>query len=110
MMGAPAVERLGGAALNNCGFVSTRGIEVDFADPFCWLMDMLMLGVGVGFDTAGAGLVKVQEPARIEGTFVVDDSREGWVARNTEFCFRRDVSAFLQSQPHLGCRYDYLQA
>lgn len=80
MMGAPAVERLGGAALNNCGFVSTRGIEVDFADPFCWLMDMLMLGVGVGFDTAGAGLVKVQEPARIEGTFVVDDSREGWVA------------------------------
>jgi adenosylcobalamin-dependent ribonucleoside-triphosphate reductase len=79
MMGAPSVERLGGAALNNCGFVSTKGIREDFADPFCWLMDMLMLGVGIGFDTKGAGLVKIQKPAYIQGTFVVDDSREGWV-------------------------------
>lgn len=80
MMGAPAVERLGGAALNNCGFFSTKGIAVDFADPFCWLMDMLMLGVGIGFDTVGAGLVKIQAPQYINGTFVVEDSREGWVS------------------------------
>lgn len=80
MMGAPVVDRLGGAALNNCGMVSTAGVAVDFADPFCWLMDMLMLGVGVGFDTKGAGLVKIQQPTVIEGAFVVDDSREGWVA------------------------------
>jgi hypothetical protein len=26
------------------------------ADPFCFLMDMSMLGVGVGFDTEGAKL------------------------------------------------------
>lgn len=80
MMGSPHIERLGGAALNNCGFVSTKGIAVDFADPFCWLMDMLMLGVGVGFDTKGAGLIKIQAPASTTGTFVVDDSREGWVS------------------------------
>lgn len=80
MMGTPAIDRLGGAALNNCGFVSTKGIAVDFADPFCWLMDMLMLGVGVGFDTKGVGLVKIQAPVRVPGTFVVEDSREGWVS------------------------------
>lgn len=70
----------GGLETGNCGFVSTTGIAVDFADPFCWLMDMLMLGVGVGFDTKGAGLVKVQKPEEVDGTFVVDDSREGWVS------------------------------
>ncbi len=79
MMGTPYIERAGAAALNNCGFVSTAGIAVDFADPFCWLMDMLMLGVGVGFDTKGAGLVKVQEPRQGEDDHVVEDSREGWV-------------------------------
>jgi adenosylcobalamin-dependent ribonucleoside-triphosphate reductase len=79
MMGSAAIDRLGGAALNNCGFVSTRGIAVDFADPFCWLMDMLMLGVGVGFDTKGAGLIKVSQPVTAEGVFEVEDSREGWV-------------------------------
>lgn len=70
----------GGLETGNCGFVSTKGIAVDFADPFCWLMDMLMLGVGVGFDTKGAGLVKIQAPTIINGTFVVEDSREGWVS------------------------------
>ncbi|NJL53681.1 hypothetical protein HC928_00040 [bacterium] len=70
----------GGLYSLNCGFVSTKGIREDFADPFCWLMDMLMLGVGVGFDTKGAGLVKIQDPIQIPDTFVVEDSREGWVA------------------------------
>jgi hypothetical protein len=79
MMGTDYIERVGSAALNNCGFTSTVGISIDFADPFCWLMDMLMLGVGVGFDTKGAGLVKVQEPRQGDDTHVVEDSREGWV-------------------------------
>lgn len=80
MMGTPYIERVGGAALNNCGFVSTEGIAVDLADPFCWMMDMLMLGVGVGFDAKGAGLVKIQEPKKGDEVFVVEDSREGWVS------------------------------
>lgn len=65
---------------SNCGFVSTKGIAVDFADPFCWLMDMLMLGVGIGFDTKGAGLVKIQAAQMSDTVFVVEDSREGWVS------------------------------
>jgi ribonucleoside-triphosphate reductase len=70
----------GGVVTGNCGFVSTAGIKTDLADPFTWLMDMLMLGVGVGFDTKGANLVKIQEPKRGDHTHVVEDSREGWVS------------------------------
>lgn len=65
---------------SNCGFVSTRTLRDDFADPFCWLMDMLMLGVGVGFDTKGAGSMKILDPRITPDTFYVEDSREGWVA------------------------------
>jgi len=79
MMGTPYIEKTGGAALMNCGMISTAQLTVDFADPFCWLMDMLMLGVGVGFDCKGAGLVKIQEPRQVADIHVVADSREGWV-------------------------------
>ena len=34
---------------------STADLKSDPAKPFCFLMDASMLGVGVGFDTRGAG-------------------------------------------------------
>ena len=40
MMGTDYVWEKGGAALNNCAFVSTENINVDFAEPFTFLMDM----------------------------------------------------------------------
>ena len=80
MMGSDHVDKVGSACLNNCGMVSSKTIEVDFAEPFCWAMDMLMLGVGVGFDTEGAGLIRIQEPRVGDDDHVVEDSREGWVA------------------------------
>jgi len=51
-------------------------------------MDASMLGVGVGFDTRGAGRVALRPPgsAAADGAaegwaaHVVGDSREGWVA------------------------------
>ena len=64
---------------SNCAFVSTKEINIDFAEPFTFLMDMSMLGVGVGGDTKGAGLVKIKEPRQGTEPFVVEDSREGWV-------------------------------
>ncbi len=80
MMGAPVVEKIGGAALNNCAFVSTQSIATDFSAPFCALMDYSMLGVGVGGDTRGAGCLKVRAPKRASGfVHYVDDTREGWV-------------------------------
>lgn len=79
MMGTNHVKKHGGASLNNCSFVSTKELPTDFADPFCFLMDMSMLGVGVGGDTKGAGTVKIREPRQASFTFTVKDSREGWV-------------------------------
>lgn len=78
MMGTEYMYRRGGAALNNCAFSSTENIEVDFAEPFCFLMDMSMLGVGVGGDVKGTGKLNIKEP-KIDGVHVVEDTREGWV-------------------------------
>ena len=69
------------AALNNCAFVSTKTLKEDYAKPFCFLMDASMLGVGVGFDTKGAGeiIVKGIQKKRDEQMFEIPDTREGWV-------------------------------
>lgn len=80
VMGTPVIESKGGAALNNCAFVSTENIDKDFTGPFEFLMDMSMLGVGVGADTLGAGKVDVVVPRQSLERYVVEDSREGWVA------------------------------
>lgn len=79
-MGTQFVWDRGSAALNNCGYVSTTDLKSDPAEPFCFLMDMSMLGVGVGFDTRGRDKVVVCRPDRlVHNTFVIPDSREGWV-------------------------------
>jgi len=69
----------GGMPTGNCSFVSTKNINIEYSEPFCFLMDMSMLGVGVGSDTKGAGKIKIKEPRYSDCTMVVDDSREGWV-------------------------------
>ena len=87
MMGTDFMWKRGGAALNNCGFVSTENIDTEGAEPFAFLMDMSMLGVGIGFDTKGslkldtkgAGKVKVQKPKETVEVYTVPDTREGWV-------------------------------
>lgn len=80
VMGTAVIENKGGAALNNCAFVSTENIDKDFTGPFEFLMDMSMLGVGVGADTLGSGKVDVVVPRQSHERYVVEDSREGWVA------------------------------
>ena len=82
-MGTPITEELGlHAALNNCAFVSTQALAEDPVRPFTFLMDASMLGVGVGFDTDGAGSIAVRGPAAggHAPVHLVGDSREGWVA------------------------------
>lgn len=93
-LGTVAMLAKGGMCLNSCGFVSTEAIgskcpalstatigsgPAAFSRPFTFLMDALMLGVGVGFDTDGAGKAVLVAPER-RGTFTVEDTREGWVA------------------------------
>jgi adenosylcobalamin-dependent ribonucleoside-triphosphate reductase len=69
------------AALNNCAFVSTKTLKDDYSKPFTFLMDASMLGVGVGFDTKGAGevMIKLPNPNRGIEEYVIPDTREGWV-------------------------------
>lgn len=81
MMGTDFMYARGSAALNNCGMISTdMHRHTDPAEPYCFMMDMSMLGVGIGFDTRGAGQVEIVKPN--ESRYVeyeVHDSREGWV-------------------------------
>lgn len=79
MMGTDFIWERGAAALNNCAFVSTENIDAEMSKPFAFLMDMSMLGVGVGFDTKGAGKVLINKPVGVPEVFVVEDTREGWV-------------------------------
>jgi ribonucleoside-triphosphate reductase (thioredoxin) len=71
-MGTQYVYERGSAALNNCGAVDTT----DLSTAAEWTMDMLMMGVGVGFNTVWQG-----GASKPTGTsrFTIPDSREGWV-------------------------------
>ena len=80
LMGTEFVEKRGAAALCSCAFISTEDIETRGSFAFTWTMDALMLGLGVGFDTKGAGKITIKVPKEGNGlTFIVPDSREGWV-------------------------------
>jgi ribonucleoside-triphosphate reductase (thioredoxin) len=79
IMGTEMVEKVGSAALNNCGFTSTKDINIELGNSFSWAMDMLMLGVGVGFDACGAGTVIIKGPRKDPIGYAIPDTREGWV-------------------------------
>ena len=79
-MGSVITEEKGlYASLNNCAMVSTEKIDSEFALPFLFLMDMSMLGVGVGFDTKGAGKIRIKKPDIHNWTYRISDTREGWI-------------------------------
>jgi ribonucleoside-triphosphate reductase (thioredoxin) len=81
VMGTPIVmAQRNSAALQNCAFVSTKEMtKADPSRPFTFLMEASMLGVGVGFDDKGADKdFQIYEPQG-EETYVVPDTREGWV-------------------------------
>ena len=76
-MGTPLIhEHFIVESLNNCGFISTDKLTDGY--PFQWAMNALMLGIGVGFDTKGAGHAMVFQPEKDIRFFVVEDTRESW--------------------------------
>lgn len=80
MAGTEFVSQYGSASLQNCAFVSTEHIGPrNPVKPFTRLMEMSMLGIGVGFDTKGAGKLKIHEPSGQVLEYQIEDSREGWV-------------------------------
>lgn len=88
-MGTPLVmEHRNSAALQNCAFISTADMtKADPTYPFAFLMEASMLGIGVGFDTAGAEKgFTVHSPRWVieDGgigpvRYGIPDTREGWV-------------------------------
>ncbi len=81
VMGTPLVNvEKNSAALQNCAFVSTAEMtKQNPAKPFAFLMEASMLGVGVGFDDKGADKDFAIYSPQGEETYVVPDTREGWV-------------------------------
>ena len=91
-MGAPSIHERGLIeAAQNCAFISTAALPQYGGAIFGWIADMLMCGVGVGFDSKGAGSVVIDSPG-IPGedeyvyseTFTIPDTREGWADSVTE--------------------------
>lgn len=80
MMGTPFVFSEGSAALQSCAFLSTEKLGPrNPTFPFVRLMEMSMFGVGVGFDTRGAGKLSIHAPDESDTwTHQVPDTREGW--------------------------------
>ena len=99
------MERRNSASLQNCAMVSTR--DIDRNDPgalFAWVMDALMLGIGVGFDTVGQEKnLSIYEPTEPAITFIVPDDREGWVEST-----RLLINSFLRPNQSIQ-EFDYSQ-
>ncbi len=99
MMGTKFVEERTAAGLFNCGFISTKDLAQKGDEIFAWIMDALMLGVGVGFDTKGAETLIIKKPGSTSNSSkynlvceniyfrnekdieicVISDTREAWV-------------------------------
>ena len=109
MMGSEYVmKKKNSAALQNCAFVSTADIDIENpAEPFSFLMEASMLGVGVGFDTkAGYKSFVIHKPdERREKVYEIPDTREGWVESVTLL-----LNSYLKAnQPKYSFNYDLIR-
>lgn len=79
-MGTPLVmNQKNAASLLNCAYTSTGDMKgFDPGYPFAWTTEALMLGIGVGFDTLGAGKFTVLKPGKNTVRYTIPDTREGW--------------------------------
>jgi adenosylcobalamin-dependent ribonucleoside-triphosphate reductase len=101
------MEKRNSASLQNCAMVSTR--DIDRNDPgalFAWVMDALMLGIGVGFDTIGQDKqMSIYAPTEPSSIYEIPDTREGWVES-----VRLLVNSFLrQNQSIQDFNYDLIR-
>ena len=101
------MEKRNSASLQNCAMVSTR--DIDRNDPgalFAWVMDALMLGIGVGFDTLGQDKqMSIYAPSEPVSIYEIPDTREGWVES-----VRLLINSFLrQNQSIQEFNYDLIR-
>lgn len=105
MMGTEFVAEHGSAALQNCAFVST-GSPRGLVNAAQRLMEMSMLGVGVGFDSRAAdeGL-RVHGPTQAWLTYTIPDTREGWCESTAAL-----LTSYLEpGRPRLEMVYDQIR-
>ena len=103
-LGTKTVDKLGLASLQNCAFT----VVDSPIRPFCWAMDMLALGSGVGYNIQKEHVDKLpvvkdwfQPPKRVDvggADFIIPDSREGWV----KFLGKTLKAAFLSEKKEAG--------
>jgi ribonucleoside-triphosphate reductase len=103
-LGTKTVDRFGLASLQNCAFT----VIDSPVRPFCWAMDMLALGSGVGYNLQRRYIDKLpavktwfSPPTRVDhggADFIIPDSREGWV----RFLGKTLKAAFLSESPEKG--------
>lgn len=86
-LGTHTVSKHGLASLQNCAFVNIDSP----IQPFTWIFDMLMLGVGVGFNIQkhnvskippvhqNANSINITRCDTKDADFIIPDCREGWV-------------------------------
>lgn len=105
VMGTPLVNvQRNSAALQNCAFVSTGSMtKTDPAKPFAFLMEASMLGVGVGFDDKGADKDFTIYESQEGETYVIPDTREGWVESTSSL-----INSYLRSDTKAP-KFDYSQ-
>lgn len=109
VMGSPFVMgRKNSAALQNCANVSTGDIDKNNpGELFGWVMDALMLGVGVGFDTRGRHKnIQIHRPDTSQTQYyTIPDTREGWVES-----VRLVLNSYLKkNQPAYVFNYDEIR-
>ena len=103
-LGTQTVDRFGLASLQNCAFT----VVDSPVRPFCWAMDMLALGSGVGYNIQRKNVEKLpvvrdwfKAPTRMDNggaDFIIPDSREGWV----KFLGKTLKAAFLSETKDKG--------
>lgn len=109
IMGTPLVNvHRNSAALQNCAFVSTSEMTKDNpSEPFAFLMEASMLGVGVGFDDKGSDKdFVVYKPKNMwieseSNVYQIPDTREGWVESVS-----RQINSYLKPDEEF-CTFDY---
>lgn len=103
MMGTDFVYERGSTALFNCAATDT---SEDLVLSCHWMMDMLMNGVGVGFNTDWRGQATVPDKSNPE-LFVIPDSREGWCDSLVMLMASYIDSKFFGQNPYP--KFDYSQ-
>jgi len=76
-MGTDLIRKRGAMPLYNCAYTD---IGTDLVNDLCWIMDLLMHGVGVGFGPIRDDNLRLhlfKSDATVE--YVIEDTREGWV-------------------------------